>query len=90
MQAKPIADMFPHASEDALDLLMKLLQVRHIAAQRSAVNNLSAQCAALLACIAAFLQRRFDAGYAVSVPSLLEPSLTWCNSCGLVCVAVQP
>lgn len=25
-QAKPIADMFPHASEDALDLLTKLLQ----------------------------------------------------------------
>jgi hypothetical protein len=26
-QAKHIADMFPHASEDALDLLVKLLQV---------------------------------------------------------------
>lgn len=28
LQAKPIADMFPHASDDALDLLVKLLQVR--------------------------------------------------------------
>lgn len=28
-QAKAIADMFPHASQDALDLLTKLLQVRH-------------------------------------------------------------
>jgi hypothetical protein len=27
LQAKPIADMFPHASDDALDLLTKLLQV---------------------------------------------------------------
>jgi hypothetical protein len=27
LQAKPIADMFPHASDDALDLLVKLLQV---------------------------------------------------------------
>jgi hypothetical protein len=28
-QAKHIADMFPHASEDALDLLVKLLQVSY-------------------------------------------------------------